>query len=47
MTLRELHLVLPQENSDLDSEEDKENYLDRLLQEDRKKKSAYQLLTEI
>jgi hypothetical protein len=40
MTLRELQLVLPQENSDLDSEEDKENYLDRLLQEDRKVKST-------
>ena len=40
MTLRELQLVLPQENSDLDSEEDKEYYLDRLLQEDRKVKST-------
>jgi len=34
MTLRELNLVLPEENSDLDSDEDEDNYLAWLKDED-------------
>jgi hypothetical protein len=33
MTLRDLELSLPVENSDLDSDEDPDNYLDQLIEE--------------
>jgi hypothetical protein len=40
MTLRELEMTMPEENSSLDGDEDKEGYFDKLMQEDQKHKKT-------
>jgi len=40
MTLRELEMAMPEENSSLDGDEDKEGYFDKLMQEDQKHKKT-------
>jgi hypothetical protein len=35
LTLKDINLLMPEENSSLESEEDKENYLDNLFEQEK------------
>ncbi len=35
LTLKDINLLMPEENSSLESEEDKENYLENLLEQEK------------